>query len=108
MAFKQHPYYDQSGADDWLPLPDDGLLQGDGFGPLATLVQTLRVEQERICAIALDRIRKHAGAEDLAERPHAERNEFLFFPIEERGFQVYVEYGFFPRPDETSPVVGYH
>ena len=103
MAFEEHPYYEQSQTDDWLPVPRDELLDGDGSGPRAALVRTLRSEQERICTLALDRIPRAHGAKDVAERPHPERNDVLFVPIGERGFRVYVEYGFFRRPGENRP-----
>ena len=103
MAFKAHPYYDESGSDDWLPVIGAEPMVGDESGWLAVRVQTLRAEQERLCALALQRIRRHAGEEDLAERPHPELGDLLFIPIDDHGYRVYVEYRFFRDPDKNRP-----
>ena len=102
MKFKSHPYYDESIAEDWLNLRPDDWTELEP-GPLKTLHDTLRAAKPYLCELALDRIRAAAGESYLAERPCPDVGEFLFFPIGAQGFQVYIEYFFLHRPDETSP-----
>jgi hypothetical protein len=102
MKFKSHPYYDCSDANDWLSLrPDDWTELEPGIEK--TLHDALKADKRRLCELALARIRAAAGEGYLAERPHPEVNEFLYFPIDDHGYQVYVEYFFNQRPDENSP-----
>lgn len=102
MEFKSHPYYDDSAARDWLYLRPDDWTELEP-GPEKTLQNLLRADKSWLCELALDRIRAAAGDEYLAERPYPDVNEFLFFPIGEQGYRVYVEYFFYQRPDENSP-----
>ena len=44
-----------------------------------------------------------AGEGYLVERPYPYVNKFLYFPIGDHGYRVYVEYFFFQQPDENSP-----
>jgi hypothetical protein len=102
VQFKSHPYYDDSDASEWLCLrPKDWTELGPG--PEKALQDLLRADKLWLCELALDRIRAAAGESYLAGRPHPEVNEFLFFPIGEQGYRVYVQYSFSLRPDETSP-----
>ena len=101
MHFKNHPYYDQSDAIDWLSLPNDQV--GSVSGVPSALLDTVRTEEQLICEMALKRIRLAAGETYLAERPYPEVNDFLFMPISDRGFRVYVEFAFFARTNENSP-----
>lgn len=102
MRFKSHPYYDGSDANDWLSLRPDDWTELDP-GPVKTLHDMLRADRQRLCELALNQIRVSAGEGYLAERPYPEVNEFLYFPIGDQGYRVYVEYFFSQRPDENSP-----
>ncbi len=102
MEFKSHPYYDDSDARDWLYLRPDDWTELEP-GAEKALQDLLRADKQWLCELALDRIRASAGESYLAERPYPAVNEFLFFPIGEQGYRVYVEYFFFQRPDENSP-----
>ena len=102
MEFKSHPYYDDSDARDWLYLRPDDWTELEP-GPEKLLQDLLRAHKPWLCGLALDRIRAAAGAECLAERPYPEVNEFLFFPIDDTGYRVYVAYFFNQRPDGASP-----
>jgi hypothetical protein len=102
MKFKSHPYYDASDAAQWLALrPDDWTELEPGAEKM--LHDTLRADKERLCELALVRIRGAAGEAYLVERPHPEVNEFLYVPIDGHGYQVYVEYFFLQRHDQNSP-----
>jgi hypothetical protein len=63
----------------------------------------LRAHKPWLCELALERIRAAAGEDYLTERPHPWMKDFLFFPIGEQGYRVYVEYFFYQLPDENSP-----
>lgn len=102
MKFKSHPYYDNSDAADWLSLRPDDWTELEP-GPEKTLHDTLKAHRQQLCALALEQIRAAAGEDYLRERPFAEVNEFLYFPIGDDGYQVYVEYFFYQRRNETSP-----
>jgi hypothetical protein len=102
MRFKSHPYYDDSDAGDWLYLRPDDWSELEP-GAEKTLHDTLRADKQRLCELALGRIRTAAGEEYFAERPYPSVNEFLYFPIGDHGYRVYVEYCFSQRPDEASP-----
>lgn len=102
VVFKSHPYYDQSDASDWLYLRPEDWTELEP-GPLKVLHDTLRSEKDRLCALALDRILAAGGEKELAERPYPEVNEYLFHPIGDYGYRVYVEIHFFYRPNEASP-----
>src|SRR5690349_3500118 len=99
MPFKEHPYYDRSDANDWLSLGDDALQQTHGEASDA-LLQKVHSEKEQLCALALARIKDHAGAEFLLERPHPLVGEFLFHPTSGSGYRAYIEYYFLPKPVE--------
>ena len=102
MEYKSHPYYDDSDARDWLYLrPED--WTGLEPGPEKVLHELLRGHKPWLCEMALSRIQAAAGADYLAERPYPEVNEFLFFPTDNTGYRVYVEYFFYQQPDENSP-----
>jgi hypothetical protein len=102
MKFKSHPYYDQSDANDWLSLrPDDWTPLERG--PEKTLDDMLRADRQWLCELALAHIRAAAEVSYLLERPHPDVHEFLFVPIGDRGFKVYIEYFFYQRPDQNSP-----
>lgn len=114
MEFKSHPYYDDSDARDWLCLrsgdrPSGGFAARSGdsteleLGPEKALQDLLRADKKWLCELALDRIRTAAGERYLTERPYPDVNEFLFFPIGEQGYRVYLEFFFYQRPDENSP-----
>ncbi len=102
MPFKTHPHFDNSKAADWLPFPNEENRREFDRGLPALLIETLRGDKQRICGLALERIKRHTEADYLAARRYPEINEILFFPIGERGFRVYVEYFFLERPDENS------
>lgn len=102
MEFKSHPYYDDSTARNWLYLHANDLTELE-HGPEKTLQNLLRADKPWLCELALDRIRAAAGEGYLAERPYSEVNEFRFFPIDETGYRVYIEYFFSQRQDENSP-----
>lgn len=102
VRFKSHPYYDDSDAADWLSLRPDDWADPES-GPEIMLHDTLKAHRQRLCELALDRIRAAASGDYLNERPYPEVNEFLYFPINDHGYQVYVEYFFLQRPDENSP-----
>ena len=102
MEFKSHPYYDDSDARDWFYIRPDDWTELEP-GPEKVLHDLLRAHKTWLCELALDRVRAAAGAEYLAERPYPEVNEFLFFPIGDTGYRVYVEYFFNQRPDAASP-----
>ena len=102
MEFKSHPYYDSSDARDWLYSRPDAWTELE-LGAEKALQEVLRGDRQRLCDLALERIQAAAGEGYLAERPHPAVNEFLFFPIGEQGYQVYVEYFFTQRPGEGSP-----
>lgn len=102
MEFKSHPYYDHSDARDWMYLRPVDWTELEP-GPDKSLQDMLRADKPWLCELALDQIRAAAGEDYLAERPFPAVNEFLFFPIGEQGYQVYVEYFFFQRSDENSP-----
>lgn len=74
-----------------------------GPGPEKTLQDLLRAHKPWLCELALDQIRAAAGQAYLTERPYPDVNDFQFFPIDEQGYRVYVEYYFSQRPDENSP-----
>jgi hypothetical protein len=99
MRFKSHPYYDNSDAADWLSLRPEDWTELEP-GPEKTLHDTLQANKQRLCELALNRIRAAAGEVYLAEQPHPEVNEFLYHPIDGHGYWVYVEYVFYERPDE--------
>ncbi|QJW94720.1 hypothetical protein [Frigoriglobus tundricola] len=102
MKYKSHPYYDGSDTLDWQYLrPDDWTELGPG--PEKALQDLLRSHKPWLCELTLDRIRAAAGADYLAERPYPEVHEFLFFPIDDTGYRVYVEYFFTQQPDRASP-----
>jgi hypothetical protein len=102
MKFKSHPYYDNSDAKDWLFLRPDHWGELDP-GPEKALQDLLRNDKQWLCELALCRIREMAGASYIAERPYPDVNEFMFYPIGEQGYKVYVEYFFFEKPDKNSP-----
>jgi hypothetical protein len=102
MSFKSHPYYDGSDADDWLSLRPDDWTELESRAE-KTLHDTLRADKQRLCELALHRIRAAAGESYLAERPYPEVNEFLYFPIGDHGYRVYIEYFFYQQPDKNSP-----
>jgi len=102
MRFKSHPYYDDSEAEDWLNLRPNDWTELEP-GPLKMLHERLHAEKPKLCAIALERIRAAAGANYLAQSPHPEVDEFLFFPIGEHGFRVYISFVFLLRPNENTP-----
>ena len=102
MKFKTHPYYDDSDAEDWLYLRPDDWTELEP-GAEKTLQDLLRAHKPRLCELALSRILEAAGAGYVAERPHPDVIQFLFFPIDDHGYRVYIEYFFSQRPDESSP-----
>jgi hypothetical protein len=102
MEFKSHPYYDDSDARDWLCLRSGDSTELEP-GPEKALQDLLRADKNWLCELALDRIRSAAGERYLTERPYPDVNEFLFFPIGEQGYRVYVEFFFYQRPDQNSP-----
>ena len=102
MEYKSHPYYDDSDALDWLYLRPDDWTELEP-GPEKTLQDLISTHKPWLCELALARIRVAAGADYLCERPHPEMNEFLFFPIGDTGYCVYIEYFFNQRPDGSSP-----
>jgi len=102
MRFKSHPYYDGSDAAEWLGLRPDDWTELEP-GTEKTLHDSLRADKDRLCELALVRICDAAGEAYLAERPHPEVNEFLYTPIGDHGYQVYVEYFFYQRHDQNSP-----
>ena len=102
MEFKSHPYYDDSDASDWMYLRWDDWDELEP-GPEKAFQDLLRADKPWLCELALDRIRAAAGEDYLTERPCPEVNEFLFFPIGDQGYRVYIEYFFLRRPDEHSP-----
>lgn len=102
MEYKSHPYYDRSNASDWMSLRSHDRAEADN-DPEKTLRGQVQSDQQWLCGLALERIRSAVDASYLAERPHAEVNEFLYFPLGEQGYRVYIEYFFFQRPDENSP-----
>lgn len=102
MEFKSHPYYDDSAARDWLHLRPGDWTELEP-GPQKTLQDVVRADKPWLCELTLDRVRVMAGESYLTERSHPNVNEFLFFPIGEQGYRVYVEYFFSQRPDENSP-----
>src|SRR4051794_33251400 len=103
MPFKEHPYFDYSERDDWLAVNCDSELQSCDPKPLAALYQTLQDEKQRLCNVALERIKQHATTVYLAERPHPHLNNLLFHPLSDRGFRVYIEYFFSQSLQENSP-----
>jgi hypothetical protein len=102
VEYKSHPYYDDSDALDWLYLRPEDWTELEP-GQEKALQDLLRANKPWLCELALSRIRAAAGTEYLAERPHPEVNEFLFFPIDETRHRVYVEYYFIQRPHAASP-----
>lgn len=106
MEFKSHPYYDGSDAHDWLYLRPDNWTELER-GPEKRLQDLLRAHKPWLCELALDRIRAVAGADYVAERPFPEVNEFLFFPINDTGYRVYIEYFFNQWPDAISSASDY-
>lgn len=102
MAFKSHPYYDTSSEDDWLSLRPSDWTELEP-GPFKILYDRVVAEKQRLCEIALDRIRLHAGSDFLAETPHPSLKDFSYCPAGDLAFSVYVEYAFLPRPNENSP-----
>ncbi len=102
MEYKSHPYYDDSDALEWLYLRPDDWTELEP-GPEKKLQDLLRAHKPWLCELALGRIRATAGESYLAERPHPEVNELLFFPIDDTGYRVYVAYFFNQRPDAASP-----
>ena len=101
MPFKEHPHYDESDAEDWLYLRPEDWTELEP-GPFRDLHDTLKSQKETICKIALDRILIHAGPQYLAETPHASESDFLFHPIDDHGFRVFVSYTFQSDPDRPS------
>jgi hypothetical protein len=106
VEFKSHPYYDGSESQDWLTLRPGtwGELEP---GPDKNLQDLLRADKAWLCELALSQIRAAAGESYLAERPVPCENEFLFHPINDCGYQVYVEYFFAKRPNEASYEIDY-
>jgi hypothetical protein len=96
MPFKSHPYYDHSEADDWLDH-----IHGDQQP--TPLFQFLMEHEKELFTFALERIKKHAGEDDLQERPYAEVNTFLYHPLGGHGFRAYIEYAFFQKTNENRP-----
>lgn len=99
MPFKEHPYYDCSDASNWLNLDDDLLQQAHGEVS-AALLREMRGEKEQLCTLALARIKEHAGAGFLSERPHPLEGVFLFHPTSESSYRAYIEYYFLEKPVE--------
>src|SRR5262245_19623054 len=91
LQFKSHPYYDGSDARDWLDVDEN-----------ADLARSLGLEKQRLSDIALERIRLHAGESYCAEKPHASLNQALFFPIDNHGFQAYIDFVFLQDPDQNT------
>lgn len=102
MEYKSHPYYDGSDARDWLCLRPDDWTELEP-GQERALQDLIRAHKPWLCELALGRIRTAAGESYLAERSYPGVNEFLFFPIDDTGYQVYVEYFFNQRSDAASP-----
>jgi hypothetical protein len=99
MTFSSHPYYDNSDAKQWFSLEPDSLPEP---GVPKALHNALQAHRDRLCELALQRICAVAGEAYLAERPYPDVNDFLYFPIDDFGYRVYVEYFFFQKPDENS------
>jgi hypothetical protein len=99
--FKSHPYYDASDAREWMSLRRDDWDELEP-GPEKTLQDLLRADKSELCELALDRIRSAAGESYLAENPYPELGDFLFFPIGDQGYRVYIEWYFRKRPDDNS------
>ena len=99
MAYKAHPFYDQSNAEDWLSL-DANLPQNAQGRVSEALLRVVRDEKEQLCALALARIKAQAGPEFLAERPHSLLGDYLFYPTSASSYQVYIEYFFQEKPPE--------
>ncbi len=102
MNFKSHPYYDDSGARDWMHLHSDAPAPLEPEAEKA-LQERLTKDKQWLCGLALDRIRAAAGESYLAERPYPDVNNFQFIPIGQQGYRGYIEYVFFQRPDENTP-----
>jgi len=102
MDFLSHPYYDCSDAREWFYLRPEDWTELEP-GPEKALQDWLRADKSWLCELALNRIRAAAGESYLAERPYPDVNKFLFFPIGDHGYRVYIVYFFNQRPNAASP-----
>lgn len=101
MDFKEHPIFDRSQAKDWFDLSDDSvLLLTPQMRPFAKLLDVYLRQKEQLEEKVLERIMRHAK-EDLASKPHVERNEVLFAPLGDHGFRVYFQFYFLERTDQA-------
>ena len=102
MQFKHHPLYDQSPLRDWISIGPDADTESPIEVEFQNLLEVAASNLERFSSYALERIRTHVGTLYLSERPYPEINSVLFRPTSGVGFQIYVEYFFFQKPDENS------
>jgi hypothetical protein len=102
MGFKKHPIFDRSQASDWFDLSDDLAPLRPEMEPFARLIQVYRNQKEHLERKVLGRIKRHVGEEDLASKPHIMRNEVLFAPLGDHGFQVYFQFYFVEHMDRAS------
>lgn len=103
MEYQSHPLFDSNpNVREWLFLRPDDWTELEP-GPEKALQDLLRDHKASLCELALERIRAAAGESYLTERPHPWVKDFLFSPLGESGYRVYVEYFFYQRPDENSP-----
>lgn len=101
MNFKRHPIFDYSNASDWLELSDDAEPLTLEAKPFARLIQVYRDHQQYIEDKVRERIKRHLGEETLASNPYVERNEVLFAPLGDHGFQVYFQFYFLEHTDQA-------
>ncbi len=102
MGYKLHPFFDESKSSDWFGLlvSNKSELENSELTAIRTLLNT---EKEVLCKLALETIQDAAGQRYLSERPYPEVQEFLFIPVGNDGYRVYIEYFFFQKEDENSP-----
>jgi hypothetical protein len=101
MNFKQHPIFDYSNASDWFELGDDAEPLTQEAKPFANLIRVYREHQQYIAVKVLEYVKRHVDQETLLLKPNVLRNEVLFAPLGDHGFQLYYQFYFLEHTDHA-------
>jgi len=102
MTYLTHPYFDESGNDEWVELllnTDDTPLLHERIDELGSVVACDFVV---ITKLVLDRLTACMPADWLEECPNPILNQVQYHPLEEHSMRVFLEYCFRPNRTENS------
>lgn len=102
MAYRLHPYFDESNRDEWIEIPfvRDG-TPGQPERERATAGIVLRDFAE-ITKLVLERFQDCIPDAWMIERPHPLLNDLSFHPIDGGGIRIYLEYVYVSSLTEGS------